>query len=185
MRFQEIRFLLFFCSGVYSPDYDNCNNVQYVNKQPTRLGNGDFGSGRDLNHWPPPHDSSSGGDSVYRLSAIPSVSFRSNSFTICRPCPMLVQKMSKPGHGDSDGSGISTSTSLPDTGITRHATVTDSFLPWATHQQLWYLYETCRWHPRQQLCLALWLDCRLVCYWPRHHTELQQEGLQISNCSMV
>ena len=32
---------LFFCSGVYSPDYDNCDNVQYVNKQPRRLGKGD------------------------------------------------------------------------------------------------------------------------------------------------
>ena len=41
-------------SGVYSPDYDNCSNVQYVNKQPRRPGKGDFGSGRDLNHWPPP-----------------------------------------------------------------------------------------------------------------------------------
>ena len=78
---------------------------------------GDFGSDQDLDHWPPPHDSSSGGDSVYRLSAIPSVSFKSNSFTICRPSPMLVQKMSEPGHGDSDSSGISTSTSLPDAGI--------------------------------------------------------------------
>ena len=116
----------FFCSEVYSPDYDNCSDVQYVNKQPRRLGKGDFGSGRDLNHWPPPHDSSSGGDSVNHLSVIPSVSFRSNSFTICCPSPMLVQKMSKPGHGDSDSSGISTSTSLPDAGITWHATVTTS-----------------------------------------------------------
>ena len=40
----------FFCSGVYSPDYDNCSNVQYVNKQPRRLRKGDFGSDRDLNH---------------------------------------------------------------------------------------------------------------------------------------
>ena len=74
---------------------------------------GDFVSGRDLNCWPPLHDSSSGGDSVNRLSAIPSVSFRSNSFTICRPSPMLVQKMSILGHGDLDSSGISTSTRLP------------------------------------------------------------------------
>ena len=43
-------FLFIFCSGVYSPDYDYCSNVQYVNKQPRRLGKGDFGSGRDLNH---------------------------------------------------------------------------------------------------------------------------------------
>ena len=35
----------------------------------------DFEPNRDLNRCPPPHDSSSGGDSVYRLSAIPSVSF--------------------------------------------------------------------------------------------------------------
>ena len=35
---------LFFCSGVYSPDYDNCSNVQYANKQPRRLGKGDFGT---------------------------------------------------------------------------------------------------------------------------------------------
>ena len=56
----------------------------------------DFGSDRDMNHWPPPHDSSSGGDSIYRLSAIPSVSFRSNSFTIRRSSPMLEQKMSIP-----------------------------------------------------------------------------------------
>ena len=40
----------FFCSGVYSPDYDNCSNAQYVNKQLRRLGKCDFGSGRDLNH---------------------------------------------------------------------------------------------------------------------------------------
>ena len=37
------------------------------------LWEGDFGSGQDLNPWPPPHDSSSGGGSVS------SVSFRSNS----------------------------------------------------------------------------------------------------------
>ena len=72
---------------------------------------GDFGSDQDLNRWPPPHDS------VFRLSAIPSVSFRSNSFTICRPSPMLVQKMSIPGHGDSDSLGISTSTRLPDAAL--------------------------------------------------------------------
>ena len=40
---------MFFCSGVYSPDYDNCSNAQYVNKQPKRLRKGDFGSDRD--HW--------------------------------------------------------------------------------------------------------------------------------------
>ena len=37
-------FLVLFWSGVYSPDYDNCSNVQYPNKQPRRLSNGDFGS---------------------------------------------------------------------------------------------------------------------------------------------
>ena len=31
-----------FFLGVYSPDYDNCSYVQYVNKQPRRLSNGDF-----------------------------------------------------------------------------------------------------------------------------------------------
>ena len=67
----------------------------------------------------PPHDSFSGGDSVYLLSAIPSVSFRSNSFPICCFSSMMVQKMSIPGHGDSDSSGISTSTRLPDACITR------------------------------------------------------------------
>ena len=46
----------------------------------------------------------------------PSVSFRSNSFTICRPSPMLVQKMSIPDYGDLDSLGISTSTRLPDSG---------------------------------------------------------------------
>ena len=56
------------------------------NKQPDQIV-GDFGSDRDLNRWPPPHDSSSGGDLVYCLSAIPSVSFRSNSFTIRAPVP--------------------------------------------------------------------------------------------------
>ena len=35
-------FLFFFWSGVYSPDYDNCSNVQYANKQPRRLSNDDF-----------------------------------------------------------------------------------------------------------------------------------------------
>ena len=53
---------------------------------------GDFGSEQDLSHWPPPHDFSSGGDSVYRLSAIPSVSFRYNFFTICRPVPCWYRK---------------------------------------------------------------------------------------------
>ena len=110
---------VFFGSGVYSPDYDNCRNVLHANKHPRHLEKADFGSGRDLNHWPPLHDSSSGGDSVYHLSAIPRVSFRSNYFTICRPSPTLVQKMSIPGHGDSDSSGISTSTRLPDACITR------------------------------------------------------------------
>ena len=108
---------LSFWGGIYSPDYDNCSNVQYVNKQPRRLREGDFGSNQDLDHWPPPHDSSSGGDSVYRFSAIPCVSFRSNSFTIRRPSPMLVQKKSIPGHGDSDSLGISTSTRLPDAAL--------------------------------------------------------------------
>ena len=95
MKIPKLELRIFFCSGVYIPDYDNCSNVQYVNKQPRRLGKSDFGSGRDLNHLPPPHDSSSGGDSATHLSAIPSVSFRCNSFTIRRPSPMLVQKMSK------------------------------------------------------------------------------------------
>ena len=31
-------------------EFDNCSNAQYVNKQPRRLGKGDFGSDRDLNH---------------------------------------------------------------------------------------------------------------------------------------
>ena len=92
---------------------------QLHKKQPRRLREGDFGSDRDLNRLPPPHDSSSGGDSVCCLSAIPRVSFRSNSFTIHRPSPILVQKMSIPGHGDSNSSGISTSTRLPDACITR------------------------------------------------------------------
>ena len=77
---------------------------------------------RGLNHWPPPHDSSSGEDSVYCLSAIPGVSFKSNSFTIRRPSPMLVWKMPTPGHGDSDSSIISTSTRLSYTSITRPGT---------------------------------------------------------------
>ena len=92
---------------------------------------------------PPAHDSSSGRDSVYHLSVSPSVSFRSGvrgkmsavpfcgiiddvlivtshheKDQVCRPSPMLVQKMSTPEHGDSDSSRISTSTSLPDAGIT-------------------------------------------------------------------
>ena len=70
------------------------------------------------------HDSISGGDQVYQLSAIPSVRFRSNSFAVHRPSPMLVWKMPTPGHGDSDSSRIATSTSPPDAGITWHATVT-------------------------------------------------------------
>ena len=95
-----------FCSGVYSPDYDNCSNVQYVNKQPSHLGKGDFGSGQDLNHWLPPHDSASGGDSVNRLSAIPSVSFRSNSFTICRPSSGIRPAAQTARKDDSPFSGI-------------------------------------------------------------------------------
>ena len=35
---------------------------------------------------------------------------------------MLVQKMSKPGHGDSDSSGISTSTRQPDAALQDPAT---------------------------------------------------------------
>ena len=62
------------------------------------------------------------GHSVYRVSAIPSVSFRSTSFTICRHGPMLVWKMTTPGHGDSDCFRISTSTRLPDACITRPST---------------------------------------------------------------
>ena len=42
----------------------------------------------------------------FLLPAIPSVCFRSNSFTICRPSPMLVQQMPTPEHGDSDSSSI-------------------------------------------------------------------------------
>ena len=98
-----------------------------------------------LNHRPPPHVSSSGGDSVYCLSAIPSVSFRSNSFPIRRPIPMLVQKMSKPGHGDSDSSGISTSTSLPDARITWHATVTAQIGKWTHVKTKWTYTESLRW----------------------------------------
>ena len=37
-----------------------------------------------------PHDLSSGGDSVYCLSAIPSIGFRCNSFSIISPSPMLI-----------------------------------------------------------------------------------------------
>ena len=57
--------------------------------------------------------------SLSRLGHSQCVSFRSNSFVICRPSPMLVQKMSIPGYGDSDSLGISTSTRLPGACITR------------------------------------------------------------------
>ena len=148
-------FLSVFCSGVYSPDYDNCSNVQYVSKQPRRLRKGDFGSDRDLNHWPPPHDSPSGGDSVYRLSAIPIVSFRSNSFTICRPSPMLVQKMSITGHGDSDSSGISSSTRLPDVALQDPA------------MDLAFFCLRARWKIKKSMCArpAFWREniSKLVC----------------------
>ena len=59
---------------------------------------------------PPPHDSTSGGDSVFLLSVILSVSFRSNSFAILSPIPMLVWQLPTPGHGDSESSRIFTST---------------------------------------------------------------------------
>ena len=59
-----------------------------------------FGSDWDSNRWPPSHDFSSGGDSVYHLSVSASLSFRSNSFTICCSSPMLVHQMLTPEHGD-------------------------------------------------------------------------------------
>ena len=84
---------------------------------------GDFESDRDSNGFPwSLHDSSSGGDSVYRLSAITCLSFRSISFTIISTSPMLVQKMSTPRHGNVDSARISTSTRLPDACNTRPAT---------------------------------------------------------------
>ena len=86
-----------FLLGVYSPDYDNCSNAQL--------------SRNSLDVWErvtllrfEPLTPSPWLLIRWRLSAIPIVSFKSNSFTICRPSPMLVQKMSIPGHGDSDSS---------------------------------------------------------------------------------
>ena len=62
------------------------------------LREGDFGSDQDSSHL--------------QLSLSPLSQFRSSSVTIHRSSPMLVWKMPTPGHGDSDGSWISTSTIL-------------------------------------------------------------------------
>ena len=84
----------------------------WLNKKCHTPREGDFGS-----DW----DSSSGGDSVFLISAIASVSFRYNDFTIRCPSPIPVWKMPAPGHGESDSSRISTSTRLTDACITRPA----------------------------------------------------------------
>ena len=59
-----------------------------------------------------------------QFMAFPSVSFRSNYFTIRRPMLVVWQMPTTTGHGNSDSSRISTLTSLPEAGITAPATVT-------------------------------------------------------------
>ena len=103
------------------------------------LKEGDFGSDRDSNRWPPPHDFSSGGDSVYHHSVSPSINFRSNYFTICRPSPMLMQQMPTPEHEDSRqflNIHVNYRYSLTDAEITWHATVTAKF----SYSSIWCLF---------------------------------------------